>query len=261
MKTKLTINSKITGYKVITNTTGAEVNVIPGGTIHAPEVPTIGVIPITKDTVLSRPEKLFGATFKIKAAQHYDHGIFITLNHIYEEGVAIPFEIFFNTKNRELSAWLETVSLTVTTLFRTRTDISHLLDEYRTIQDSKGGYRGKVKAWEEKPKYYTSILGEIADVIEHYLTVLQDINDIPVHASSGNVFADLGRENPEELLQEVRARYGEECPATTYTNEEPPLPDSDYPPNAVTCPTCSAKAMVLMDGCLTCVQCGFSKCG
>ena len=244
------------GYKVVTNTTGAEVNVIPEGTIHAPEVPTIGVIPITKDTVLSRPEKLFGATFKIKAATHYDHGIFITLNHIYEKGVAIPFELFFNTKNRELGAWLETVSLTVTTLFRTRTDINHLLDEYRTIQDSKGGYRGKVKAWEEKPKYYTSILGEIADVIEHYLGVLEETNKLTAEESlvtgiySSNSFT----------IDEAHTAFTE-APATPYTNEEPTLPESNYPPNAVTCPTCSAKAMVLMDGCLTCVQCGFSKCG
>lgn len=227
------IESKIIGYKVVTNTTGAEVNVIPEGTVHTSEVPTIGIIPITKDTVLARPERLFGATFKIKAPTHYEHGVFITLNYNYEEGNAIPFEIFFNTKNRELIAWLETVSLTVTTLFRTKTDISHLLEEYRTIQDSKGGYRGRVKAWEEKPKYYTSILGEIADVIEHWLGILETMN-YPAKA---------------EVL-----------PATAYISEEPPLTEGNYPPNAVTCPSCSAKAMVLMDGCLTCVQCGFSRC-
>lgn len=239
------IDKRITGYKVVTNTTGAEVNVIPEGTAHAPEIPTIGVIPITKDTVLSRPERLFGATFKIKAPTHYEHGIFITLNHIYIEGEAQLFEIFFNTKNRELGAWLETVSLTVTTLLRTRTDISHLLDEYRTIQDSKKGYRGKIKSWEEKPRYYTSILGEIADVIEHYLGVLEEINKESNRCEAVNTGFF-----PEQ-----------ELPATSYTNEEPPLPDSDYPPNATVCPSCSAKAMVLLDGCATCLECTFSKCG
>lgn len=227
------IDKHITGYKVVTNTTGAEVNVIPEDTTHAPEILTIGIIPITKDTVLTRPERLFGATFKIKAPTHYEHGVFITLNYSYEEGNAIPFEIFFNTKNRELIAWLETVSLTVTTLFRTRTDISHLLDEYRTIQDSKGGYRGRVKGWEEKPKYYTSILGEIADVIEHWLGILETMN-YPAGV---------------EVL-----------PATSYLNEELPLPESSYPPNATVCPACSAKTVVLMDGCPTCLECGFSKC-
>lgn len=226
------IDKRITGYKVLSNNTGVEnVIITTNETPIAIDTPCIRVEPITKDTVLARPERLFGATFKIKAPTHYEHGVFITLNYNYEEGNAIPFEIFFNTKNRELIAWLETVSLTVTTLFRTRTDISHLLEEYRTIQDSKGGYRGRVKAWEEKPKYYTSILGEIADVIEHWLDILETMN------------------------------YPEILPATTYANEETSSPEGNYPPNTVTCPSCSAKAMVLMDGCLTCVQCAFSKCG
>jgi hypothetical protein len=31
--------------------------------------------------------------------------------------------------------------------------------------------------------------------------------------------------------------------------------------NATTCPKCNAKSLVLMDGCETCLECGFSKCG
>lgn len=238
------IDKRIAGYKVLSNNTGVEdVVVTTNETPVAMGTPCITVAPITKDTVLERPEKLFGFTHKLKAPQLYNHGIFITLNYMYEEGTAIPFEIFFNTKNRELTAWLETVSLTITTLFRTRVDITHLLEEYRTIQDSKGGYRGKIKSWEEKPKYYTSILGEIADVIEHFLGILEGMN------AAG-----------EELHPNYPVQESRKAPATAYINEEPPLADSNYPPNATTCPSCSAKAMVLMDGCYTCVQCGFSKC-
>lgn len=170
------IDKRIVGYKVITNTAGMDINVVPDGVTTDPEIPTLSIAPIVKDSVLERPERLQGTTYKIKAPTLYDHAVFITLNHFYEDGLAIPFEIFFNTKNRELTAMLEAVSLTLTTLFRTRTDINHLLEEYRTIQDSRGGYRGKVKGWEEKPKYYTSILGEIADVIEHYLGILKEMN-------------------------------------------------------------------------------------
>lgn len=249
------IDKHITGYKVVTNTTGVEVNVIPEGTAHASEIPTIGIIPITKDTVLARPERLFGATFKIKAPTHYEHGIFITFNHIYEEGVAIPFEILCNTKNVELRGALEVLSYTVTTLFRTRSSINHLLDEYRTIPDIKGGYRGKLKSWEEKPRYYTSIYGEIADVIEHYLGVLEETN------KAGEELHPDYIPNTGAFLGTAEAMAMGRFPATTYTKEEPPLPEGSYPPNAIICPSCSAKAMVLMDGCLTCVQCGNSKCG
>ena len=37
--------------------------------------------------------------------------------------------------------------------------------------------------------------------------------------------------------------------------------ESDAIPGATLCPKCSAKAMVIMDGCATCLSCGNSKCG
>jgi hypothetical protein len=36
---------------------------------------------------------------------------------------------------------------------------------------------------------------------------------------------------------------------------------SDFPPNAELCKKCSHKAVILMDGCMTCLNCGDSKCG
>jgi hypothetical protein len=235
-----TINQKIVGYKVLSNNTGVDALVVTEDDIVVAGTPFIRVEPITKGTVLSRPEKLFGFTFKIKAPQLYTHGVFITLNYLHEDGLAIPFEIFFNTKNRELTAWLETVSLTITSLLRTRTSISHLLEEYRTIQDAKGGYRGKVKGWETKPKYYTSILGEVADVIEYFLELLEDMNE-------------------DRVAEELLTAFSTEAPATTHVNEAS-LEAMEYPASATICPNCGAKAVVLMDGCGVCLECSFSRC-
>jgi hypothetical protein len=36
---------------------------------------------------------------------------------------------------------------------------------------------------------------------------------------------------------------------------------SDFPPTAEVCKKCSVKAVILMDGCMTCLNCGDSKCG
>jgi hypothetical protein len=36
---------------------------------------------------------------------------------------------------------------------------------------------------------------------------------------------------------------------------------ASFPPSATMCHKCSAKAIVLMDGCATCLNCGYSKCG
>ena len=36
---------------------------------------------------------------------------------------------------------------------------------------------------------------------------------------------------------------------------------TSFPPSATMCHKCSTKALVLMDGCQTCLNCGYSKCG
>ena len=234
------IKSKIIGYKVLSTDIKEDghyepIQVITEEQKAHPEISSITVEPIFQDTVLQRPELLFGSTYKLKFPQVPnlpEHAIFLTFNHTYILGKAVPFELFFNTKNKELVAWLETISLTLTTLFRTGTDITHLLEEYRTIQASTGGYRGKLKKWEEKPKYYTSILGEIADVIEYFLRQLEELNK-----------EDLTAEGRVERL------------STSVLAEEPV-----YPPHAILCTKCQTKAAVLLDGCYTCLNCGDSKC-
>jgi hypothetical protein len=36
---------------------------------------------------------------------------------------------------------------------------------------------------------------------------------------------------------------------------------ASFPATAILCHKCSTKALVLMDGCQTCLNCGYSKCG
>ena len=42
---------------------------------------------------------------------------------------------------------------------------------------------------------------------------------------------------------------------------EPSPASSEFPENAQVCKKCSVKAVILMDGCMTCLNCGDSKCG
>jgi hypothetical protein len=39
------------------------------------------------------------------------------------------------------------------------------------------------------------------------------------------------------------------------------LEEAEYPASATICGKCNEKALILMDGCETCLSCGFSKCG
>jgi hypothetical protein len=36
---------------------------------------------------------------------------------------------------------------------------------------------------------------------------------------------------------------------------------ASFPPSATMCHKCNTKALVIMDGCATCLNCGYSKCG
>lgn len=42
---------------------------------------------------------------------------------------------------------------------------------------------------------------------------------------------------------------------------EPTVEESDYPESAMVCKKCKVKAVIMKDGCPTCLNCGDSKCG
>ena len=61
----------------------------------------------------------------------------------------------------------------------------------------------------------------------------------------------MNRDGPDERQQrhidEIRRELGCE--------------GDEFPANAVLCARCSTKAAVMLDGCMTCLNCGDSKCG
>jgi hypothetical protein len=63
-------------------------------------------------------------------------------------------------------------------------------------------------------------------------------------------------------------RHGAAPAATATAAAAPAAPAADaasgdvsFPPSATLCHKCNTKALVLMDGCQTCLNCGYSKCG
>ena len=61
-------------------------------------------------------------------------------------------------------------------------------------------------------------------------------------------------EHQQKIMDEKRADFEQ---ATAVPQQEA----SDFPPTAQVCKKCSVKAVILMDGCMTCLNCGDSKCG
>ena len=85
-----------------------------------------------------------------------------------------------------------------------------------------------------------SLVAEIGDVLETHMRKIGLIRDEELS------------DTHKALLAEKRARFEYNESATD---------EADFPPGAQLCTKCMNKAMILMDGCMTCLNCGDSKCG
>jgi bacterioferritin-associated ferredoxin len=184
----------------------------------------------TLHEALARPDVLPGATYKVKTPLS-DHALYITINDIIlNPGTPMesrrPFEMFINCKAMDHFQWIVALTRIVSAVFRKGGEMTFLVDELRSVFDPKGGY------FRKGGKFMPSLVAEIGDVLETHL-------------------ADLGlivRDNSlAEAAQAMVAAKIEKISAAT--------------PNKMLCGKCNEYAAVLMDGCLTCLNCGDSKCG
>ena len=200
---------------------------------------------------LERPQKLIGSTYKLKTPDHVsEHAMYITINDIVlnegtEHEMRRPFEVFINSKNLEHYQWIVALTLIMSAVFRKGGDITFLVDELRSVFDPRGGY------W-NKGKYMPSIIAEIGEVIETHLIGIGMLKSKEPDAVQAKLI--------EDKKAELRAEYEKANSETTPENSD----DSNEEPwmaNATHCSKCNTKAVVLRDGCQTCMNCGDSKCG
>ena len=223
------IDKKIVAYKVRTKDEPQEELAPQDDVVHMHE------------TVL-RPERLMGTTYKLKTPEHVsEHSLFITINDIIlNEGTVHetrrPFEIFINSKSLEHYQWIVALTRIISAVFRKGGDVTFLVEELRSVFDPKGGY------W-NKGKYVPSLIAEIGNVIESHLTEI------------GMLKATGLDEHQQAFLAEKQA----ELKAAQDAEEQ--QAGSGFPANAALCYKCHTKALVLKDGCMTCLNCGDSKCG
>ncbi|HHQ4748166.1 TPA: NrdJb [Aeromonas veronii] len=223
------IDKKIVAYKVRTKDEPQEDLSVQDDVVHMHE------------TVL-RPERLMGTTYKLKTPEHVsEHSLFITINDIIlNEGTVHetrrPFEIFINSKSLEHYQWIVALTRIISAVFRKGGDVTFLVEELRSVFDPKGGY------W-NKGKYVPSLIAEIGNVIESHLTEI------------GMLKAPGLDEHQQAFLAEKQA----ELKAAQEAEEQ--QANSGFPANAALCYKCHTKALVLKDGCMTCLNCGDSKCG
>ena len=191
--------------------------------------------PLQMDEHLKRPEVLSGETYKIKTPLS-EHALYVTINDIVlnpgtEHEVRRPFEIFINSKNMDHFQWIVALTRIISAVFRKGGDCTFLGEELRSVFDPKGGY------FKPGGRFMPSLVAEIGDAIETHLR-------------------RIGMLELEQLDPHQRA-YIEGKKQELSAAEK----GDDAPPGAELCEKCHTKAMMQMDGCLTCLNCGESKCG
>ena len=191
---------------------------------------------------VSRPEALAGSTYKIKTPMS-DHALYLTINDIIlNEGtdheLRRPFEVFINSKNMDHFQWIVALTRVISAVFRKGGDCTFLVEELKAVFDPQGGY------FKPGGKFMPSLVAEIGWAIEDHLQKigLLKLPEIPEHQ--------------QKIMDEKRAEFEGGSAAVA-----PAAETSDFPPTAEVCKKCSVKAVILMDGCMTCLNCGDSKCG
>ena len=229
------IERKIVGYKVLKD----EAAESSAGNA-APEKPEEDKV-VHLHEKLERPEMLVGSTYKIKTPLS-EHALYVTINDIILNGgtqheLRRPFEIFINSKNMDHFQWIVALTRIISAVFRKGGDVTFLVEELRSVFDPRGGY------FKKGGKYMPSLVAEIGDAIECHLRMIGMLRD------------DGLDEHQKKLVAEKRAQYESTLQSST------PEDSSGFPEGAQLCLKCNTKAAVQMDGCLTCLNCGESKCG
>ena len=190
---------------------------------------------------LERPEMLIGQTYKIKTPIS-DHAMYVTINDILlNEGTEYeqrrPFEIFINSKNLDHFQWIVALTRIISAVFRKGGDVTFLVDELKAVFDPRGGY------WQPGGKFMPSIIAELGYVIEKHLQTIGLIRKTQLDP------------HQQKLVSATRAEY------LARAKQTDAFAKGHFPEGAQLCARCSTAAVVMMDGCMTCLNCGDSKCG
>lgn len=245
------IDKKISGYEVV-----APKKSEPNGaskTGSAKARPAAAEV-IQMHESVERPETLVGATYKIKSPL-FEHALYVTLNDIVLNAGTPheqrrPFEIFINSKSMDHFQWIVALTRIMSAVFRKGGDVTFLVEEMKAVFDPRGGY------FKAGGVYMPSIVAEIGAVIEQHMRNIGMLKDPEL--------TDAQR----EMIREKRAAYeaARERQAHPAHPAEPPNDDDEvsvngFPPGAANCAKCNTRALVMLDGCQTCLNCGYSKCG
>ncbi len=259
------------------------------GDASAPAAPAPTPLPVASalaeviqmSEALERPDTLVGATYKVKSPL-FEHALYVTINDVVlnagtEYELRRPFEIFINSKNMDHFQWIVALTRIMSAVFRKGGDVTFLVEELKAVFDPRGGY------FKAGGVYMPSIVAEIGAVIEQHMKSIGLIHDPELNDDQRRLIAEKrtayearAKKNSEmsQLGAAARSRAGTQAEGSLGSARqgsgsgagagEDAVQSSDagdFPPGATLCNKCHTTAVILMDGCATCLSCGYSKCG
>lgn len=132
-----------------------------------------------------------------------------------------PHEMFINSQDVQSYPWIVALTRMVTAVFRRGGDVSFVADELKKVFDPSGG------VWVEG-RYVPSLLASIGGVVERHLDERREASETEW---------EVGIVTTEVVASDVRTRW-----------------------HGPSCPKCS-HPLHMMEGCMNCDNCGYSKCG
>jgi hypothetical protein len=261
------ISTKIKGYAVVKPEETTKLVPAAEAPESAPSVPMAEIIQMHEK--VERPDSLIGATYKIKSPL-FEHSLYVTINDIvlnagtqYE--MRRPFEIFINSKNMEHFQWIVALTRIMSAVFRKGGDVTFLVEELKAVFDPRGGY------FKAGGVYMPSIVAELGYVIETHLKMIGLLHDPELDDAQRALIAEKraaydarSKKNREgnDLSVEAAGNGGFSVSLGGAGAESSAKSEaSAFPPGATMCHKCNTSAVIIMDGCATCLNCGYSKCG
>lgn len=226
------IDKKIIDFKVVKN---------------EPEVvePVKPIEPEKMHENVERPDMLLGSTYKIKTPLS-EHALYVTINDVIlnqdtDHETRQPYEIFINSKSMDQFQWVVALTRVISAVFRKGGDVCFLVEELKAVFDPQGGY------FKKGGKFMPSLVAEIGDAIESHMKMIGLIKD------------DGPDEHQRKLMAAKRAEYETRREVAVESCDDDA--GTSFPEGAQLCKKCHTKATIMMDGCMTCLNCGDSKCG
>ncbi|MEA5667869.1 NrdJb, partial [Stenotrophomonas sp. MH1] len=172
------------------------------------------------------------------------------------------------SKSMEHFQWIVALTRIMSAVFRKGGDVTFIVDEMKAVFDPKGGY------FKAGGVYMPSLVAELGSIVEDHMKAIGLLHDPEMSAHQRALIAEKRKQFEE------RSKKNSEVTAAPAQSAAlaPSLPQSEgeelvildsaesadngsFPPSASMCHKCSTKALVIMDGCQTCLNCGYSKCG